>query len=36
MSNVCVSIRKGCAFIDKESELVEIFSTHYINMVEKM
>ena len=30
-----ISIWNGDAFIDKESELVETFSTHYINIVEK-
>ena len=31
MSNDFISIRNGDAFIDKESELVEMFDTHYIN-----
>ena len=35
MSNDFISIWNGDAFIDKESELVETFSTHYINIVEK-
>ena len=35
MSNDFISIWNGDAFIDKESELVEMFSTHYINIVEK-
>ena len=35
MKNDFVSIRNGNAFIDKESELVEMFNTHYINIVEK-
>ena len=35
MNNDFVSIRNGNAFIDKESELVEMFNTHYINIVEK-
>ena len=35
MSNDFISIRNGDAFIDKESELVEIINTHYINIVEK-
>ena len=35
MSNDIISIRNGDAFIDKESELVEMFNTHYINIVEK-
>ena len=35
MSNDFISIRNGYAFIDKESELVEMFHSHYINIVEK-
>ena len=35
MSNGFNFIRNGDTFIDKESELVEIFNTHYINKVEK-
>ena len=35
MSNDVISIWNGDAFIDKESELVEMFSNHYINIVEK-
>ena len=31
MSNDFISIRNGDAFIDKESELVEMFDTHHIN-----
>ena len=30
MSNDFISVRKGDAFIDKESDLVEMFNTHYI------
>ena len=35
ISNDFISIRNGDAFIDKESEFVEIFNTPYINIVEK-
>ena len=35
MSNDFVSIRNGDAFVDKESKIMEIFNTHYINIVEK-
>ena len=35
MSNDFISIRNGNVFIDKESELVEMFNTHYLNIVEK-
>ena len=35
MSNDFISIRNGNGFIDKESELMETFNTHYINIVEK-
>ena len=35
MSNDFISIRNGDTFIDKESELVKKFKTHYINIVEK-
>ena len=35
MSNDFISIRNGDAFRDKESELVGMFNTHYINIVEK-
>ena len=35
MSNGFIFIRNGDTFIDKESELVEMFNTHYINKVEK-
>ena len=35
MSNDFISVRKGDAFIDKESDLVEMFNTHYINIIEK-
>ena len=35
MSNDFISIRNGDAFIDKKSELMEMFNTHYINIVEK-
>ena len=35
MSNDIISIRNGDAFVDKESELVEMFNTHYINIAEK-
>ena len=35
MSNDCISVRKGDTFIDKESELVEMFNTHYINIAGK-
>ena len=35
MSNYFMSIRDGDAFLDKESKLVEIFNSHYINIVEK-
>ena len=35
MSNDFISIRNGDAFKDKESELLEIFNIHYINIVEK-
>ena len=30
-----ISIRNGDAFIDKVRELVEMFNTHYINIVKK-
>ena len=35
MNNDFISIRNGDAFIDKKSELMEMFNTHYINIVEK-
>ena len=35
ISNDFISIRNGDAAIDKESELVEIFNTHYKNIVQK-
>ena len=35
MSNDFISIRNGDVFIDKESKLVEMFNSHYINIVEK-
>ena len=35
MSNDFISIRNGDALIYKDSELVEMFHTHYINTVEK-
>ena len=35
MSNDFISTRKGDTFIDKESELVEMFNTHYMYIVEK-
>ena len=35
MSNDFISIRNGDTFIDKESKLVEMFNSHYINIVEK-
>ena len=35
MNNDFISIRNGDAFIDKESKLVEMSNSHYINIVEK-
>ena len=35
MNNDFKSIRNGDAFIDKESNLVEMSNSHYINIVEK-
>ena len=35
MSNDFISIRNGDAFINNESKLVEMFNSHYINIVEK-
>ena len=35
MSLYFIPIRNADVFIDKESELVVIFNTHYINIVEK-
>ena len=35
MTNDFISIRNGDVFIDKENKLVEIFNSHYINIVEK-
>ena len=35
MSNYFISVRNGDAFIDKASELVEMFNTHYINIAGK-
>ena len=35
MSDDFISTRNRDAFIDKESELVEIFNTDYINIVQK-
>ena len=35
MSNDFVSITNGDAFTGKEKELVEMFNTHYINIVQK-
>ena len=35
MSNDFISIRNGDTFIDKGSKLVEMFNSHYINIVEK-
>lgn len=35
ISNDCISIKKGENFVDDEKELVEMFNTHYINIVEK-
>ena len=35
MGNDVISITNGDAFIDKESVLMEILNTHYINIVEK-
>ena len=36
MSNDFISIRDGDAFIDKESKFVEMFNSHYINIVENI
>ena len=35
MSNDFISIRNGDAFTDKESKIVNMFNSHYINIVEK-
>ena len=35
MTNDFISIRDGDAFMDKESKLVEMFNSHYINKVEE-
>ena len=35
MSNDFISIRNGDVLIDKESKSVEMFNSHYINLVEK-
>ena len=35
MSNDFISTKKGDSFIDKESELVEMFNTDYMYIVEK-
>ena len=35
MSNDLTSISDGDAFLDRESKLVEMFNSHYINIVEK-
>ena len=35
MSNDFISIKNGDTFIDRESELVEMSNTHYINIVDK-
>ena len=36
VSNDYISIKDGDRFIDDEKELVELFNTHYINIVEKV
>ena len=36
MSNDFISNRNGDAFIDKESKLVEMFNSHYINIIETL
>ena len=35
MRNDFIFIRNGNAFIDKESELVEMFNIHYIDIIKK-
>ena len=35
LRNYFISIRNGNAFIDKESKLVEMYNSYYINIVEK-
>ena len=35
MSNDFISMKNGDAFIDKESKLVEMFNSHYTNIVAK-